>query len=163
MSQGSFKPPNPTFESIYSNRDMCFKMSGNSKSFDHLTTNSNSSSFAPIRVQPKENVYAEIGSIKPPNGSEPNKNNSNINIKTSSHEKGNGSDSISKPSPLSKIKNVLKVFRIKSLPKHSSSSSNNSTNANSNESRGNTVSISSTNSKVPNGSLINPLNGNDLH
>lgn len=177
ISQGTpFKqqPPNVHHygESIYSNREMCFNVgpSGpmNGQMMMGNKANGHQPNFAPIRIQPKENVYAEIGTLKaatsvsiepPKNGTEKSK--------STLHGANSTSESNLKFGAFAKIRNVLKVFRLKS----SSSSSKSATPPNSihtpterkddNKPNSNINYSTSNNSatNVPNGTPINPLNG----
>lgn len=159
ISQGTFKTTAPNYESIYSNREMCFSMTNNSKQFDGITANSKPvNNFAPIRIQPKENVYAEIKTLKQSNAT--NDSARTVHLEQTgkvSTSKGNSSESTSKSSSFSKIINAFKVFRIRSSPNLKSSSSMGTANAKVDETHSNFNTSNS--ATLPNGSAINPLNG----
>ncbi len=166
-------------ESIYSNREMCFSMGPNAAGLNGQMmmgnkTNGHQANFAPIRIQPKENVYAEIGTLKAATSVsiEPQQRQNGTEKSKSTLKQGNmnsTSDSNLKYGAFSKIRNVLKVFRLKgssgSSGKSTSTPSNNSIAPTEHHRKDDSSKCSnystsgSSGTGVPNGAAINPLNG----
>ena len=132
ISQGNYKLPNQTYESIYSNREMCFKMS--TKQFSNIVSDSANSKFVPI-TEPKENIYAQIGNMKTSNNTDSSKIISDTKAALVVRNGQTNSETTTKLGSLSKFKNVFKIFRMKNSvnSKICNSSSNNLTTSNNNK------------------------------
>ncbi|KAJ6221069.1 hypothetical protein RDWZM_006881 [Blomia tropicalis] len=127
ISHGNFKQPNSNanYDNIYSNREICFKLPPSSTS--SLVQNTNANQFAPIRIQPKENVYAEIGTLSALNlnhqSRQPPKKEGDAQTQNKVQPEANSSAKNSIPFS-SKIRSVFNLFRLRSSSKQSSENSN---------------------------------------
>lgn len=111
ISQGTFQPVNCNYESIYSNHEMMFKPANQvNQSFTNVPNPSSSNIITvPPSVTAKENVYAEIGTIK---------SNDEPSHKKNQHKLTNQKEpNPVKSNPLSKIRNAFKSLKSKKIHK----------------------------------------------